>query len=108
MLALIKVNLYPDFYITKKLKNFFVLNPIKNSSKSYIKRFRELIKLKGEPLSVPNEVVLSLIAKSAKQKGFKVLMSGEGADEFFAGYDRIFRWAANTKKFDINKFCLSL
>ena len=92
-------------FLKNKYHKKNAINFTEVSSKSYIKRFRELIKLKGEPLSVPNEVVLSLIAKSAKQKGFKVLMSGEGADEFFAGYDRIFRWAANTKKFDINKFC---
>lgn len=92
-------------YLKKKYINRQKINIIEVSSAEYKKKFEELIKLKCEPLSVPNEVVLSLIAKFAKKKGYKVLMSGEGADEFFAGYDRIFRWAANSKKFDLNKFC---
>ena len=41
-----------------------------------------MIKLRCEPLSVPNEVVLSIIANKAKKDGVKVLISGEGADEF--------------------------
>ena len=53
---------------------------------------------------MPNEVILSLIAKNAKAKKVKVLLSGEGADEFFGGYDRIFDWSTNNK-FDVKKFC---
>ena len=92
-------------FVKKKYSNKNIINITEVTNQQYKKKFKQLIKLKGEPLSVPNEVVLSLIAKSAKKMGFKVLMSGEGADEFFAGYDRIFGWAANVKKFDINKFC---
>ena len=57
----------------------------KVNEKVFLKRLRKLIFLRGEPLSVPNEVVLSLIANRAKRKKIKVLMSGEGADEFFGG-----------------------
>ena len=31
-------------------------------------------------------------------------MSGEGADEFFGGYDRIFDWSLKNK-FTVNNFC---
>jgi asparagine synthase (glutamine-hydrolysing) len=46
-----------------------------------------------------------LIATTAKEDGIKVLLSGEGADEFFGGYDRIFNWAREENIFDIETFC---
>lgn len=66
--------------------------------------FYHLLKLKNEPMSVPNEVLLYLVGREAAADGVKVLLSGEGADEFFAGYDRIFSWAAQASKFDIDTF----
>lgn len=66
--------------------------------------FSYLLELRQEPLSVPNEVMLYMIACRAKKDGIKVLLSGEGADEFFGGYDRIFQWAAATEKFDLDEF----
>jgi len=96
-----------DVVFCKKLKkeNKLPIEIVSIQANQFVKKFKELIKLRCEPLSVPNEVVLSLIAKKAKKNGIKVLISGEGADEFFAGYDRIFRWAKNTRVFDIKKFC---
>ncbi|HCG8251963.1 TPA: asparagine synthase [Vibrio parahaemolyticus] len=70
----------------------------------YKAAFDYLIELRGEPMSVPNEVLLYLISKKAANDGIKVLLSGEGADEFFAGYDRIFKWAQNQEKFDLDEF----
>ncbi len=96
-----------DIKYCKQIKNQekLPLEIIDINSNQFIKKFKELIKLRCEPLSVPNEVVLSLIANKAKKDGIKVLISGEGADEFFAGYDRIYRWAKNTQQFSIKKFC---
>jgi asparagine synthase (glutamine-hydrolysing) len=61
-----------------------------------------------EPLSVPNEVLIYLMTKEVKKKN-TVVLSGEGADELFMGYDRIFRWAntqgvLNLSEFD-EKYC---
>jgi asparagine synthase (glutamine-hydrolysing) len=55
------------------------------------------------PLSVPNEVLIAKMSEAAK-KTVTVLLSGEGADELFFGYDRIFRWAAAAKTFDLAAF----
>jgi asparagine synthase (glutamine-hydrolysing) len=38
------------------------------------------------PLSSPSSVPISLIAKLARDRGVEVLLTGEGADELFAGY----------------------
>jgi asparagine synthase (glutamine-hydrolysing) len=53
---------------------------------------REMILRRQEPLSVPNEILLYWMTREVKQKN-TVVLSGEGADELFFGYDRIFRWA---------------
>lgn len=63
----------------------------------------EMIKKRKEPLSVPNEVLLYLMTKEVK-KNNTVILSGEGADELFFGYDRIFRWANSSSEFDVRRF----
>ncbi len=70
----------------------------------YAEDFNYLLNLRGEPMSVPNEVLLYQVSRQAAKDGIKVLLSGEGADEFFGGYDRIFQWAASAEKFDLDMF----
>jgi asparagine synthase (glutamine-hydrolysing) len=62
-----------------------------------------MIQKRREPLSVPNEVMLHKMTSEIKKKN-TVILSGEGADELFFGYDRIFRWAANNKQLDFAEF----
>ncbi len=56
-----------------------------------------------ETLCVPNEVLLYSMTKQVKKYN-TVILSGEGADELFWGYDRIFRWAKNQKELSISGF----
>ncbi|PTO68221.1 asparagine synthetase B family protein [Vibrio splendidus] len=87
-----------------KKKNYKNLNIVQSNYNQYRDDFDYLLKLRGEPMSVPNEVLLYRVALHAAEDGIKVLLSGEGADEFFGGYDRIFQWAAKTDKFEIDTF----
>lgn len=66
--------------------------------------WRHLIDLRGEPLSVPNEGLIYLVCKEM-QPSEKVVLTGEGADELFFGYDRIFRAATiDAESFTKDKF----
>lgn len=62
-----------------------------------------MVDKRKEPLSVPNEVLIYLMTKEVKKKN-TVVLSGEGADELFWGYDRIFRWANSAKDFNLKEF----
>lgn len=69
----------------------------------FIESTKKIISTRKEPISVPNEVMLYEMTKAVKKEN-TVVLCGEGADELFFGYDRIFRWANQAKTFDIREF----
>jgi len=70
---------------------------------SFIKTAKWMIKKRREPLSVPNEVLIYLMTMNVRREN-TVVLSGEGADELFWGYDRIFKWANEREQLNLNEF----
>lgn len=62
------------------------------SNEHYFSDWVRLIRFKDAPIAVPNEIPLAQMS-SALKKDMTVVISGEGADELFGGYGRIFRSA---------------
>ena len=87
--------------ISKKLNKKISLISVKNQKLKSTWKF--LTKLKKEPLSVPNEGLIYLVCNKMNKKN-KIVLTGEGADEIFFGYDKIFRWAIKEKKLDLKRF----
>ena len=50
-------------------------------------RWPEMVGELGTPLSTPNEVAINAVARRLRADGCVVTISGEGADEMFAGYE---------------------
>ena len=56
----------------------------------FIDNIERTLYFRGEPVSIPHESAFLKMSELMK-KDISVVMSGEGADEFFGGYGRIFR-----------------
>jgi len=57
--------------------------------KEYREETEELVKFLGTPAGVPNQVALKVLSRELS-KTHRCVLSGEGADEIFGGYGRIF------------------
>lgn len=53
----------------------------------FAERWPRMISRTGLPLSTPNEVAIHAVALRLREDGCIVTLSGEGADELFAGYE---------------------
>jgi len=95
---------YNEFYYSKQVAEMYKTShkEILLSEEDYLKTMKKLIKYKDSPLSVPNEVPIYLMSKELK-KDITVVLSGEGADEIFGGYGRLFRSPFDYKKMKMMK-----
>ena len=86
---------YSEIDYAKDLTNFLGVNntSIKLGSKEYIKSVPKILYYMDEPICDPSAISLYFIAKRAS-KDVNVILSGEGADEIFGGY--------NTYKEEVN------
>ena len=66
------------------------LNKLVLLPEEYMANMEEVISFRGEPVSVPHEAAFLKMTRFMK-KQITVVLSGEGADELFGGYGRIFR-----------------
>lgn len=54
---------------------------------SFLTGWGDLVERSGLPLSTPNEVAIQAVSRAIRAAGCVVTLSGEGADELFAGYE---------------------
>ena len=78
---------YDEISYAKDLSNrLHIHNTSKKITKEeYVKNFEKIMYYMDEPLADPSAIALYFVAEIAS-KDVKVVMSGEGADELFAGY----------------------
>lgn len=89
------VNLVADKFKKKNANKVYIKDDFLNDSKKILSK-------KLEPILVPNEVLIYSLSSDIKIEN-TVVLSGEGADELFFGYDRVFRWAINNN-WNIDEF----
>lgn len=85
---------FNEFDYAEEVSNYCNTNhkKITLSVDQYLEAMKPMLRIKDAPLSVPNEIALHTLSKELK-KDITVVLSGEGADELFGGYGRIFRSA---------------
>lgn len=79
---------YSEIRYTKKLAEMLGIKNIskKVSQKEYMDSVEKILYQMDEPCADPSAIALYLVSKLASND-VKVIMSGEGADEFFGGYN---------------------
>lgn len=82
---------YNEFKYSKLVAKQLQMNHkvITSTADEYFDDLDELINLRGQPLTIPNEASQFRLCKEIK-KHATVVLSGSGADELFCGYGRIF------------------
>ncbi len=80
-----------------------ILHQIPVDKKEFLETGKWMLAERQEPLSVPNEILIYLMTKVVKKEN-TVVLSGEGADELFWGYDRIFKWARQSESLSLKGF----
>lgn len=82
--------LHPETEKAKQIakKNNFIFREVKISAREIGSLLQQCTYFNDEPVARPHSLAAYAIAKAANEDGIKVLMTGEGGDEIFAGYQR--------------------
>ena len=75
------------------------------SHRDHLDHAEELVRHKAAPLGMHNEIETFLLAKAIAKRS-KAVLCGEGADELFAGYGRIFRLPFEATALRLRRFGL--
>jgi asparagine synthase (glutamine-hydrolysing) len=69
------------------------LQSVELEAKDFLTHFDEWLFYNDDPVADPSALALMLISAKARDAGMKVMLSGEGADELFGGYNAYQRFA---------------
>ena len=86
-------------YLNRESGAGFDLSIITKDIASLVDSINNLTYIYDEPLQFNNSSLVYYLCKAARDDGVKVLISGEGSDEIFCGYDRYARTYRNASKF---------
>ena len=83
-------NLFNEGPYASKIANFLETNhtDIPLTSKDALDLIPNLSEIYSEPFSDSSQIPTYLLCKSARESGYKVALTGDGADELFGGYNR--------------------
>jgi asparagine synthase (glutamine-hydrolysing) len=98
-------NGFNEFKYAKQIAELYNTNhnEILLSKDEYYNNWENLIYFKDSPLGIPNEIPLAVMTKNLS-RDIKVVISGEGADELFGGYGRIFRLGYDNRELSKQAF----
>lgn len=93
---------YCELEYANKMASFIDSNhyEIIMGRKEFLEYFDELMEQFDEPINDPAIIPTYILSKKVHQENFKVVLSGEGSDELFFGYDAVLRYIDEYKKID--------
>ncbi|MFY4785959.1 asparagine synthase-related protein, partial [Aliarcobacter butzleri] len=62
-------------------------HPVEINQKEYINHFEQTLEMLEEPHGDSAAIPLNILTKQIHKSGIKTVLSGEGSDEIFLGYD---------------------
>lgn len=92
-------------YASSVCKNLGIRHHVlRADSRVFIDIFEKWASIQDDVVADPSALMLYKISEHAREAGFKVLLSGEGADELFAGYNQHFRFSLATRFAPIGQY----
>lgn len=67
------------------------------SHKDFLEHLEQWPTIMDDVVADPSAVMLAVLSRFARQLGYKVVLSGEGADEIFGGYNQYYRFLLSKK-----------
>ena len=78
------------------------LRDLKVNGEDFHDQHFRAVREQQSPVLVPNQILIGVGARYLAEEGVKIVLSGEGADEIFGGYDRVSR-SQTGERIDVKK-----